>query len=108
MKKNNILKKVVASMMLSILLFGGAITAHAATCYHETYPVYTFTSHTGSTTHQYVKETRHNLDGTITYIYGTCTITGCIDHYNRVCIKCGTVTGTTQSSIYSSHSVAHN
>lgn len=105
MKKR--VKKIMAALLISVMVCGMMITSHAATCVHDTYSVYTYTSTTGQTTHQYVKETRHNPDGTVTYIYGLCTITGCIDHYNYVCRKCGAVTGTTQSGVYSRHSVSH-
>ena len=104
MNKANKAKRVVAVMLLSTMIFGGVMTVHAEACQHNSYAVYTYTSTTGSTTQQYITETRHNPDGTITYIYGLCTITGCIDHYKYICLKCGAQTGTSQSPVYSRHS----
>ena len=103
----NKMKITVTMMLLSVMLFGGVINVHAATCPpHETKAVLKLSTVVGQTTHDYLKEIRHNLDGTTTYIYGICTVTSYSDKYDYVCTKCNAVTGSTTGT-HVTHSVSH-
>ena len=107
MNMKNKMKIIVTIMSLSVMLLGGVITVHAETCPpHDTKPVLKLSTVIGQTTHDYLKEIRHNLDGTTTYIYGLCTVTTYSDKYDYVCTKCNTVTGSTTGT-HVTHSDSH-
>lgn len=107
MNMKNKMKIIVTITLLSVMLLGGVITAHAATCPpHETEPKIKLSTVAGQTTHDYLKEIRHNIDGTTTYIYGLCTVTSYSDKYDYVCTKCNAVTGS-GTGTHVTHSVSH-
>ena len=103
----NKMKIIVTIMSLSVMLLGGVITVHAETCPpHDTKPVLKLSTVIGQTTHDYLKELRHNIDGTTTYNNGLCTVTTYSDKYDYVCTKCNTVTGSTTGT-HVTHSDSH-